>query len=70
MGEETLYQFAVLKHPTKKGREGGQRTVVIVPPSAFFPARNDQEVMMLAMKQIPKKEMEFADRLEVAIRPF
>ncbi len=74
LGEETmneyLYQYAVLLHPTQSDQKKGVRAEVIVPPSDFMLARNDQEVVMKATREIPSEIMEHADRLEVAVRPF
>lgn len=69
MNGERLFQFCVYKHPTEKERLEGKRTELIVPPSEWFVA-TEQEATMRAMKSIPEAEMQFADRLEVAVRPF
>lgn len=70
MSKEELYQFAVIKHPTEDERKKGARSKIVLSPSEFILARSEQEVMLTAVKRIPEDEMEDADRLEVAIRPF
>ncbi len=72
---ENLYQYAVLLRPTDTEREDGAKTKVVVPPSGWILASSEQEVVLLAAKQIPSKMgtiilAECADRLEVVVRPF
>lgn len=66
---EHLYQFCVYKHPTESERKAGKRTKLLVPPSEWF-IGTEQEATMRAMKAIPEEELQFADRLECAVRPF
>ena len=65
-----LYQFAVLLHPTKEGKEQGEKTKVVVPPSDWMLAESEQEVVLMAGRALPEEEMVNASRLEVAVRPF
>ena len=68
---KSLYQYAVLLNPTKKEcDEGTGDSVVVVPPSEWFLASGEQEVVMVATRSIPADMMKHADRLEVAVRPF
>jgi hypothetical protein len=68
--QERLYQYAVIKHPTKEKRDEGARSEIIIKPSEFMLARTEDEVMIAATRRIPEDQLEDADRLEVAIRPF
>lgn len=67
---ERLFSYAVILHPTESERKAGTRSKVVVSPSEYRLFRNEQEVMLVAMKEIPAEAMEYADRLEVAVRPF
>jgi hypothetical protein len=67
---ETLYQYAVILHPTKDGREKGERSAILVKPSEWILARSEQEVLMIATREIPESQMANADRIQIAIRPF
>ena len=66
----SLYQYAVLQHPTAEQKKNGTKSVVVIPPTEFFLANNEGEAHMIAVKAIPDYYMEEADRLEVAVRPF
>lgn len=41
---QSLFQYAVLKHPTKEAAGKGER---IIPPSPFCLAGSEQEVVMI-----------------------
>ena len=66
---ERLFSYAVIQHPTKKERDEGKRSKLIISPE-YVLAHNDHEVIMRATRGIPAELMEDADRLEVAVRPF
>jgi len=70
MSRSTLFQFVVLKHPTEKEVKEGKKSEVVVPPSGWELAKSEEEVVIKATRAIPDSEMEYADRLEVAVRPF
>lgn len=65
-----LFQFAVLKRPTDKEAEQGKRTEIVLPPSEWFVATSSEEANLIACSKIPPDQLQFADRLEVAVRPF
>jgi hypothetical protein len=67
---DRLYCYAVLLQPTEEGRKSGERAELIIPPSDWVVAKSEEEVMLIATRKIPENVMQFADRLEVAVRPF
>ena len=67
---DNLYQFCVILDPTEKARRDDARSELVVPPSDWIMARNEQAVVMKATQAIPKEHMENADRLRVIVRPF
>lgn len=69
MSQDRLFQYAVLKHPTKEESDKGVKSVLLVPPTHVL-ARSEHAALMLATVAIPRAELEYADRLEVAVRPF
>ncbi len=69
MTQERLYEYAVIKHPTKEERDKGATSVLLVAPS-YVLAVNENAVLIQASLKIPREEMNHADRLEVAVRPF
>ncbi len=69
MSREELYLYCVIKQPTEDGRKRGERAELITEPKHML-ARNEQEVVMHATRELGDDVMESADRLEVAVRPF
>ena len=69
MSREELFLYCVLKQPTEDGRKKGERAELILEPKHML-ARNEQEVVMHATRELSEDIMEEADRLEVAVRPF
>lgn len=67
---ERLFRYAVLLQPTSEERKAGKKADIVVPPTKFFLAANENEVVMLASREVPQEYMDKADRLEVAVRPF
>lgn len=67
---ERLFQYAVLLQPTVEEHETGKKAEIVIPPTKFFLAANESEVVMLASREVPQEYMDKADRLEVAVRPF
>ena len=66
-----LFQYAVLLNPTRKEEEDGTKDVeIVIPPSGWILASSEQEVVMVATRKITGDMMKYADRLEVAVRPF
>ena len=66
----TLFQYAVLQHPSAEQAKRGEKSTLVIPPSDFFLASNYDEAHMKAVKATPDEYMVDADRLEVAVRPF
>lgn len=67
--KDKLYEFLVIKHPTKKERDDGERAKIIVPRREII-ARTDEEAMMQAHRKISDEHMKDAERLDVVVRPF
>lgn len=67
---DRLFQYAVLRHPTGEQAKQGGKTEVVISPTDFFLAANEEEAHMRAVKAIPDDMMNEAGRLEVAVRPF
>lgn len=65
-----LYQYAVIKNQ-KLDKDGDvvEEGAIIVPITEIL-ARDDDQAMLLAARQIPETELANIDRLVVAVRPF
>lgn len=64
-----VFEFVIIKHPTKDEEEKGQSSKLIVGVQTVL-AKDEQGAAMLAGRAIPEEELPFIDRLEVAVRPF
>jgi len=67
-----LFEFAVLYHPQPKKEDGVEvrpPSQVIVPLDMVL-ARDDQEVLIKASREIPEDFLDKLDRVEIAVRPF
>jgi hypothetical protein len=65
----TLFQYAILWHPTKKQIEEGEKSKLILPITDILAADVNQ-VNMLAAMSIPSEYKEQLDQIQIAVRPF
>lgn len=65
-----LYQYAVIKNEklNKDGEIVDEASLVV--PITELLARDEDQAMLLAARQIPEDELTNIDRLVVALRPF
>lgn len=65
----TLFEFAILLHPKKedKDKKTDDKTVLIVPPTAFL-AKDNNAVAMYAAKQIPPQFDDRLDDIEIVVK--
>jgi hypothetical protein len=70
MDNLTLYEYAVICQP-KLDKEGEvvEKGEVVVPVTAVL-AKDEQQVNLLAARQIPEEYTEILDRVQVVVRPF
>jgi hypothetical protein len=66
---KTLFEMALLLHPTADEIKAGKDTVVLVEPKQFL-ASDQQTATILASREIPEEHLDKLDRVEVAVRPF
>ncbi len=64
-----LYEYAVILHPTDKEREDGKTAEIVVPVTAIV-AKDENEVRLIAARNIAGPALSATDRVEVAVRPF
>lgn len=70
MKKQTLFQYAILWHPTEKQfKDSGSKTLILVQPTVVLGADQNSVAMGAAMK-IPVEYKEQLDQIEIAIRPF
>jgi hypothetical protein len=65
----TLFQYAILWHPTKKQIEDGEKSKLIHPITDILAADVNQ-VNMLAAMSIPLEYKEQLEQIQIAVRPF
>lgn len=65
-----LFEYAVLLHPEvdKDGKEVGKTQVLTSMTEAL--AKDEQQVGMLAARQVPSEHIEHLERVEIVVRPF
>lgn len=65
-----LFEYAVLLHPEldKEGKFIGKTTLLKEP--ALLLAKDEQQVGMLAAREVPKEHLEHLERVEIVVRPF
>ena len=65
----TLFQYAILWHPTKKQIEEGEKSKLVQPITDIL-ATDINQVNMLAAMSIPSEYKEQLDQIQIAVRPF
>ncbi len=65
----TVYQYVVLLQPTDKEKKAGKHPEIVVNITSVV-AKDVDHAKILAIKEVPDKHMDSADRLEVLVRPF
>jgi len=65
-----LFEYAVLLHPEtdKDGKPIGKTAVVKEPKTLL--AKDEQQVGMLAAREIPTEHVDHLERVEIIVRPF
>lgn len=64
-----LFEFAVLFHPTDKEFKDGGKTLIIVNKQTML-GKDDKQVGMKAVMEIPAEYKEKLDQVEIIVRPF
>lgn len=64
-----LFEYAIIQHPTKKQKEEGQSSTIVVPPKTVL-AADERTAGIMAGRDIPEALLGQLDRVEVALRPF
>lgn len=64
-----IFEYAVMKEPTKDEKDGGAVTILLVPITPIM-AMDESQATMLAGRAIPEEELINVDRITVAVRPF
>lgn len=62
-----LFMYAVLYAPTKVGKEKGEETILLVPPTPLLSKHNDQARLEIARLLPSDTDM---SRVEILVRPF
>lgn len=68
-----LFEYAILYHPTqtKEQRDKGETAKsILLKDVTRVLARAENEVLMVAARDIPETYLDKLDRVEIAVRPF
>lgn len=65
----SLYQYAVIWHPTEAQAEDGGKSRIVVDLTTIL-APSKETAALLAARAIPEVEMNDVNQLEVILRPF
>jgi hypothetical protein len=68
-GRLSLFQYAIIFHPTEKEAKNGKKSKIVVEPTTIM-AETETIASMKIIKKIPKEYDERLDQIEIAIRPF
>jgi hypothetical protein len=66
MARLALYQYIVLKHPSKN--EDGDTKVLI--PEGSVLDKNEKTVASKLLRKLPEEEMDNLENIEIIVRPF
>ena len=66
----SLFQYGIILHPTEEDAKNGKRAIIIKQPGDCVVAKNEQELVLRAAREIPENYLSVLDRVEVAVRPF
>jgi hypothetical protein len=70
MKKTTLFQYAILWHPTEKQtKEDGLKSKVLVEPKTIL-AESQPSALMAAAMEIPTDKKDQLDQIEILMRPF
>lgn len=70
MANQTLFQYAILWHPTEKQiKDEGLKSKVLVEPKTIMAADQNGAAMSAAM-EIPVHKKGELDQIEICLRPF
>jgi hypothetical protein len=65
-----IFEYAVIYHPRKKEKDEEQKKSKIIVDVTRVISATEQEVGILAAREIPTDYLDKLDEVEIAIRPF
>lgn len=68
MAKQTLFQYAIVWHPSSKDEE--QKSSKLVKGPEFILAKSEKSAALNIAMGIPEEYKDEADKLEILIRPF
>ena len=70
MKKSTLFQYAIVWHPTEKqSKDDGLKSKVLVEPKMIL-AESQPSALMVASMEIPTDKKDQLDQIEILMRPF
>ncbi len=70
MTKSTLFNYAILWHPTEKQiKDDGAKSTILVKPTTML-AADEKAVCMAAAMEIPQDKKDQLDQIEIVVAPF
>lgn len=70
MNRPTLFQYAIIWHPTEKQVKDDDAKSKVLQEVATILAKDVNEVNMIAAMEIPSDMKKQLDQIQIAVRPF
>jgi hypothetical protein len=70
MAKLTLYEYAILWHPTKAEIEDKDMSSLLIVPPKTVMAENNNTALMIAAMDIPELYKNQLGQIEISLRPF
>jgi hypothetical protein len=65
----TLYEYAVIWHPTEVQEKDGKKSTLIEEPKCMM-AKEEKAVFMTAVSNLPEQYKDQLEQIDVVVRPF
>jgi hypothetical protein len=65
-----IFEYAVIFHPKKKQKDEEVKKSKLIVDVTRVIAGNQEEVVILAAREIPEEYLDALDEVEIAVRPF
>jgi len=70
MAKGKLFEYAVLYHPRKKEKDEEEKASKVIVDKVSVLAASEQEVSIMAARDIPTEYLDRLSEIEILVRPF
>ena len=64
-----IFEYAIIWHPSKEQDKNGEKAKILVEPTVVL-SESEQNVTILASRQIPEDYLSQLNQIDIAVRPF